>query len=560
MKKAFSSRVVIGLASLVLMATACSDTPTPEEQARAPAPTKSSPKAVVETPNQPVPKQFASTPSEPVFEDPDKVLRVAIGEPSTLDPMRISDPGSILIARQLYEGLTKWDQATETVQPAAATWKVTDGGKTFSFKLREGLTFHDGSPVTAQDFRFAFNRIALKKNGSDLAYLLELVRGFEEVNALGDRKELSGIKAPNKETLVIKLSEPFQNFPAVLSHPSLVPLKEKSVENLGKFLREPVGNGPFEMAKPFEIGLPVVLEASEEWPETPAIEGIRFLPYPEVEASWRPFERGDLHVAEVPTSSIEAAEEEYGDQGFGPLLVGSYYGFNIDAKQLRLRRMRIAINRAIDRNSIATTVFQQTLEPPRGIVPRGMPGFAADRCTTLCDYSRAAATRLVKKMPKKSRTVTLEYTREPTQTKVAKAVRADLESVGLTVRTKAYGFPKYLRLLRAGDQSMYRLGWVAEYPDPDVFLSSLFNSASPDNHSGFSSDAVDRLLVKARAEVSDDKRARLYRRAEQLILKSAPLAPLGSFVMHWAAQPEVEDIQFDVLGGFDAADLSLNRS
>lgn len=511
-----------------------------------------------ETPNK-VPPQFSPTPAQPVFEDPAQVLKVAIGEPPTLDPMRISDPGSLLVARQLYEGLTKWDQATETVQPAAATWKVTNGGKTFTFKLREGLTFHDGSPVTAEDFEFALDRIALKKNGSDLAYLLEQVKGFDEVNALGDKKELSGVTARKKGTLVIRLSEPFQNFPAVLTHPSLVPLQEKAVENLGKFLREPVGNGPFEMAKPFEIGRPIVLEAYEDWPEPPAIEGLRFLPYPKVEASWLPFERGDLDVAEVPTSRIEAAEEDYGARGFQPLLVGSYYGFNIRSKGLKLRSMRVAINRAINRASIATAIFEETLEPPRGIVPKGMPGFDGNGCGTLCAYSPDAARSLVKKMPKKSRVVTLEYTREPTQNRVAKAIRSDLEDVGLTVKTKAYRFPTYLRLLRAGDQSMYRLGWVAEYPDPDVFLYSLFSSASPDNHSGFSSNPVDKLLLKARSEVSDKKRARLYRRAERLILKSAPIAPLGSFVMHWAAQPDVQDIRFDVLGGFDAVDVSLNR-
>jgi peptide/nickel transport system substrate-binding protein/oligopeptide transport system substrate-binding protein len=559
MKTSLSGRLLAVLACLLVIASACSGEERNEPAAAPSAPGRDTPVELEETPNT-VPPQFSPTPAAPVFENPEQVLRVAIGEPSTLDPMRISDPGSLLVARQLYEGLTKWDQASQTVQPAASTWKVTNGGKAFTFELREGLTFHDGRPVTAEDFRFAFNRIALKKNGSDLAYLLEHVKGFDQVNALGDKKQLSGIQAPKKDRLVITLSEPYQNFPAVLTHPSLVPLQEKAVEKLGRFLREPVGNGPFEMAKPFEIGRPIVLEAYDDWPEPPSIEGIRFLPYPKVEASWIPFQEGSLDVAEVPTSRIEAAEEEYGDRGFQPLLVGSYYGFNIDSKQLKLRSKRVAINRAIDRESIAGDIFEQTLAPPRGIVPDGMPGFRSDECGTLCDHSPEVAEGLVRKLPKKSRAVTLEYTEEPTQKKVAKAIRDDLEDVGLKVETKAYEFPKYLRLLRAGDQSMYRLGWVAEYPDPDVFLFSLFSSASPDNHSGFSSNAVDKRLLKARAEVVDKKRTKLYRRAEELILKHAPIAPLGSFVMHWAAQPDVEGIRFDVLGGFDAADVSLNRS
>ena len=557
MNKISVRRALSGLACVLLVASACSDDG--EREVARPTPSERSPVEVAESPVEPVPPELSPTPTQPVFDDEDQVLRVAIGEPSTLDPMRIGDPGSLLVARQLYEGLTKWEQKTQTVQPAAATWTTSNGGKTFTFKLREGRTFHDGSPVTAEDFRFAFNRIALKKNGSDLAYLLEQVKGFDEVNGLGKRKELAGVKAPKKDSLVIELSEPYQNFPAVLTHPSLVPLQEKSVKNPGKFLREPVGNGPFQMAQPFEIGQPIVLEVYEDWPEPPKIEGIRFIPFPETEASWVPFERGQVDVAEVPTSRIGAAEEEYGDQGFKPLLVGSYYGLNVRSKQLKTRSMRVAINRAIDRESIAKSVFEQTLQPPRGIVPEGMPGFNGEGCKSLCDYSPEVARRLIRKVPKRSRVVTLEHTREPTQKKVALALESDLEEAGLDVRTRAYRFPKYLRLLRSGDQSMYRLGWVAEYPDPDVFLYSLFSSASPDNHSGFSSNAVDKLLVKARSEVSDKKRADLYRRAEQLILRNAPIAPLGSFVMHWAARPDVADISFDVLGGFDAVDVSLNR-
>jgi ABC-type oligopeptide transport system substrate-binding subunit len=105
---------------------------------------------------------------------------------------------------------------------------------------------------------------------------------------------------------------------------------------------------------------------------------------------------------------------------------------------------------------------------------------------------------------------------------------------------------------------MYRLGWIAEFPLPDVFLSSLFESDAPDNHSGFESRRVDSLLRRAHAESSELKRVELYRKAERAILKQAPIVPLGSFVTHWAAQPRVEGIDFDVMGGFDAAGISLS--
>jgi ABC-type oligopeptide transport system substrate-binding subunit len=136
-------------------------------------------------------------------------------------------------------------------------------------------------------------------------------------------------------------------------------------------------------------------------------------------------------------------------------------------------------------------------------------------------------------------------------------VRGYLESAGLDVDLKAYRFSKYLKRLSDEDHSMYRLGWIAEYPDPDVFLSALFDSGSPDNHAAFDSKQVDELLGRAQETVDQDKRVQLYRKAEMKILEQAPIAPLGSFRMFWAAQPGVEGVTFDMLGGFDAAPISL---
>jgi len=492
------------------------------------------------------------------FDDEDNVLNVAVSEPNTLDPLRVQDPASVLIVRQLYEGLTSWDPAAERVEPAAAeSIEVSDDARTFTFRLRGNTTFHNGDAVTARDFAFAFNRIALKRNGADVAYLLELVKGFDEVNAFGEAKTLSGIKTPDDLTLVIELSEPYANFPMVLSHPSLVPLPRGAFRSSDDFSSRPIGNGPFEMAQPFELGAPVVLRAVEEHFQSPGIEGIRFLPFPDAASSWVPFTNDQIDITEVPTTRIDQAREEYGERGFVPLLVGSYYGFNLESDELTSKRKRRAINLAIDRESLAENIFAGTLQPPRGIVPVGMPGFSADVCGELCEFDLQAARGLVRELPTRRRSVTLEYTREQPQLRVAKRVRGYLRDAGLDVRLRPYPFNKYLQHLSDGDHSMYRLGWIAEYPDPDVFLSALFDSESPDNHTGFGSKRVDSLLAKAQRETDEEARLELYGRVEQLVLEQVPLVPLGSFRMFWSAAPDVRGVEFDVLGGFDAAPITL---
>jgi oligopeptide transport system substrate-binding protein len=552
LSKSWARAAILGM-TVLLITGACTEDEGPAEGPNAHATGGSG--DAVETPGTP-PSPDASIAA--AFEDEGNVLDVAIREPNSLDPMRIQDPGSVLVARQLYEGLTRWNPESQEVEPAAATKiETSKDNRTFTFTLPNDATFHNGDPVTSQDFAFAFNRIALKRNGADIAYLLELVQGFDEVNAFGESNSLSGIETPNEHTLVIKLSEPYSNFPAVLSHPSLVPLPEKWFKESDNFLAEPVGNGPFELAQPFELSAPVVLRAFEDYHDDVSIEGIRFLPFPDAASSWIPFRNGQLDIAEVPASRFDQAGEEYGDDGLVPLLVGSYYGFNLDSKELSDIRVRRAINYAIDRDAIAADVYAGTLLPPRGIVPEGMPGFTHDACGRSCTYDPRKAARLVGKLPERSRSVTLEYTREEPQGKVARIVRGYLESAGLDVDLKAYRLSKYLKRLSDVDHSMYRLGWIAEYPDPDVFLSALFDSGSPDNHAAFDSKQVDELLGRAQGTVDQDKRVQLYRKAEMKILEQAPIAPLGSFRMFWAAQPGVEGVTFDMLGGFDAAPISL---
>ncbi|MGH2757471.1 MAG: peptide ABC transporter substrate-binding protein [Actinomycetota bacterium] len=513
---------------------------------------ESSPRA---TPS-PAPTGAAASPSEP-FEPGSDVLNVAITEPSTLDPMRLQDPGGVLVARQLYEGLTRWDPVQEKVVPAAAeSWSASDGGRKFTFKLNPGMSFHDGTAVTSKDFKFAFERIALKRNASDLAYTLEEIEGFVKANQIGGTRHLAGIRTPGPLTLVIRLSRPYHDLPAVLTHPSLVPLPARAVKNLDTFLRTPVGNGPFHIAQAWSPGDPVLLKAFAGFIDTPEIDGIRFLTFPDAAASWLPFLDGRIDVAEVPAGEIEAAEREFGDQGSRPFLATYNYGLNVRSS-LRNRKLRRAINRAIDRRTIVQTVYRDSMQEPRGIVPAGMPGFEENVCAGVCEFAPDAARRLVRRLPKKARRVSLEFSGAQPHPQVARLIKEDLRAVGLRVKIRSFPFGKYLKRLRAGDQEMYRLGWIAEYPVADAFLSSLYASESPDNHSGFDSERVDRLLNRAHATPSEEVRQQLYLDAEKAIMAAVPIAPIGTFVTHWAAQPYVQGLRFDQMGGFDAVGVSL---
>jgi oligopeptide transport system substrate-binding protein len=543
---------------VALVAIACTNDPeTPEAGPTATPTPEGSPTSLAPLPNgTPVEEEDVKE----FFEEDSAILSVATSEPATLDPMRIQDPGSVLVARQLYEGLTRWDPVREEVVPGAArSWKVSDDGRTFTFQLRQDATFHDGTPVTSKDFQFAFNRIATKKNASDLAYALEPIEGFFQVNRLGRGKRLKGIETPNPNTLVIHLSDAFHDLPALLTHPGLVPLPRQSVKDIDSFLSAPVGNGPFKMTEPWSPGEPVALEAFSGYFKPVSLDGIAFIPVVDPARSWLAFDRGDVDVSEVPVGQFSYAANSYGESGVNPFLAGYYYGLNMKSGSLRNIKVREAINLAIDRAAISDRVYRGALEPPRGIVPRGMPGFDHDACADLCAHNPARARRLLKDVPTRKKRIQLDFTRGDPHARVARAVEDDLAAVGFKVETKGYSFGKYFGRLTEGKGEMYRLGWIAEYPVPDVFLSPLFGSGSPDNHSGFESRKVDALLDRAHAQPDLGRRLILYRRAEKAILRRIPIVPIGSFVTHWASRPGVEGIEFDTLGGFDAANISLSE-
>lgn len=556
-------RLAALVTALALVGAAC-DGP---ESTRARGPEATAPGSTAEPDEtaSPTPDEVSSSPgaapsAEEVFSPTDDVLRVAIRDPKTLDPMLIGDPGSTLVARQLFEGLTKWDPDSNEIVPAAArSWKVKKGGTLWEFKLRKGMTFHDGSPVTADDFRFAFDRIAKRDNASDLAYVLARVKGFEEVNQAGDSNHLSGIKAPNPTTLTIELTEPDRDFEAVLTHPGLVPLPQEAVKKLDEFLTRPVGNGPFQMAAEWEAGEEILVESFPDALRAPELDGIQFVPYPEAAASYLDFIEDELDVAEVPLGQIEGAGDEFGRRGYGPLLNVYSYGFNLSGKLLTDKKARLAINRAVDREAISKIVYKGILNPPRGILPPSMPGFSKDACKELCETSRRAAKRLLRSV-KGPKAVRIDYPKEKPHDEVAESIAKDLRKAGFKVKLKGYRLNDFLSALQDGKQKMYRLTWIAEYPSPDAYLAALFETGSQDNDLNYSNKKVDDLLAKARGEAKVKKRLELYKRAEKLILKDAPIVPIGYFTMHWAAQSRVVGLEFDTTGGFDAVGVSLAES
>jgi oligopeptide transport system substrate-binding protein len=493
----------------------------------------------------------------PSFSTPPTSLRLAITQPASLDPRDLSTPDSLLLAAQLFDGLVGYDPTTLELIPAAAGWwEMEDAGRRFVFHLRRGATFHDGSPVTAQDFRAAWNRLADPAAANPFAFLLEPVQGFEEYQSEARVSKLSGVVARDERTLEVTLVEPWPDFPALLGHPALSPVPASVGQRSAG--QQPVGNGPFRLAAPLAPGTPIVMERFEDYHgEAAKIETLEWRTYDDPEAGWPEFLAGDLEIAPIPGPLVPEASSRYGDRGILTLARLLYCAFDQSERRFQDPALRRAVSLAVDRDAIAQDVYGGVAGPASGIVPPSIPGGREDACGARCRLDRVRAQALVRELPRESRSFALDYPASPVGDRLAAQVSSQLAEVGLRATPRPHDEAGYRALLNAGDQQMFCLVWLADFPRQQALLEPLLRTESEDNQASIADERLDALLGEAREQAQPGRREALYAEAENSALAKMLLIPLVWFRSHLAAQPYVDGFTLDPLARFDAATLAV---
>ena len=484
-------------------------------------------------------------------------LRVGIAEPLSIDPAHVDSAGGLQVIAQAFDGLVSTDPETQALVPAAARrWDVLEGGRVIEFHLREGATFHDGAGVEAADFAFAWNRLADPATRSPFAFLLEGVEGYREYHILRQGSAVSGIQPVDGDTLRVVLTRPWPGFVALTAHPALspVPPQAGSVD----FDAQPVGNGPYRVAVPWDLGQPIELRRFERYAgPPPTVDQLVFHVYDRDEEGWPDFLAGDLDVATVPTDLIPDAESRYGSAGLVTLARLLYCGFNLTREAFRDVRLRRAFSLALDRAGVAGSVYGSVSTPATGIVPPTVPGFDPSVCGPACTEDTAEAARLIAPLPEELRSFELEVIDTEVGRRLAEAIAAQLEPVGLDVRPRLLGEEAFGERLRRGDQGAFCLVWDADTATQQGMLEPILATGSPDNHSKVSAPRLDRALDAGRSAVDDAARARAYRDAEAIAMEIMPVVPVVWFRSHIAVQPYVRGFRLDPLGRFDAAAIEL---
>ncbi len=486
------------------------------------------------------------------------ILRVAVRDMSSLDPAKATGRGAVFVLSQVFRPLTTIDEAGNAAPGAAASWKTSADGLTYDFTLADAK-FHDGSKVQAGDFKFAFDRIALKATKSDTAFQLEPVAGWRDAKVAGTAKSLAGITVVSGLRLRIKLDRPFAELPRFLAHRALGPIARGAFKAAGAagYAGKPVGNGPFKI----DVARgerQVTLRRHEEFFGTKAyLDGIDLEVRSDLRSVWEDLRGGDLHVGEVPPGRIDEARKRFGTSGFAPFWATVYYGFNLKLPKLAKPEVRRAISLAIDRAELVRTVYTSTKREATGIIPAGIEGSRADPCEA-CRYDLSRARSLLDSAFKgKSPDFTIDHLDASPSRELARAVSTMLGEAGLRVSVRAHSPAAYLKLLRSGKHEIAELGWLSDVPSPDPFLAQQLRTGSTNNHTGFADKTFDRQIDAARKASSESVRLAAYTAAETRALAALPLAPLVFFESHIATRGSVRGFRLDGAGVFDASKIWL---
>ena len=488
---------------------------------------------------------------------PPSSLRVAVVAPADLDPRLLDSHEGLLVAAQLFDGLVSYDPETLAVVPAVAeSWEMLDQGTRFRFRIRSGVTFHDGSAVTAESFVNAWNRLVDPVFSAPYAFLLESVKGFAQYQERLSVRGLSGLSAPDAQTLEVVLNRPWADFPSLLAHPALSPVPVTSGDD--GFGAEPVGNGPYRMTAPLNPGAPVILQAYDGYYGVPAL-----MPTLELHTvagpddAWPDFLSGELEIAEIPAPLVRSAQSQFGSRGVVAEARQLSCGFNEAQARFADPALRTAVSLALDRASIAEGVYGGVPLPATGIVPPTLPGYAADVCAENCAPDAERAEALVAEVPKKDRAFALDYSASTTGDQLAGEIAAQLGSIGLRVTPRPHDQLSFEAVLEGDQHEMFCLGAIADYPRQQALLEPVLASGSPDNHANVADPGIDALLEEARARRDAGARQALYADVEREALAAMHVIPVVWFRTKLAVQPYVRGFRIDPLGMFDAATISV---
>ncbi len=484
--------------------------------------------------------------------------------PETIDPAlnHAVDGANMII--HAFEGLLKTDKDNKVISGLAESYEVSADGLTYTFKLREGLKWSDGSDLTAEDFVYSWKRMVDPATAAAYAFdTLGSVKGFEEANA-GNLDALA-VSAPDATTFVVELSAPVAYFHKIVAHATLVPVQQATVEANGEaWTLNPetyITSGPYKMTE-FVDGDRIVFEKNEHYWDVANItfDKITYRLIEDANAAYTAYNQGEISMIKtVPSEEIPSLKgnpEFHVDPNMGTY----YVSFNTQKAPFDNAKVRQALSLVIDREYVANTIMQGTYIQANTVVGTGISDategskfldVTLDKYTKgvnsedyEADVAKAQALLAEAGYPNGEGFPVFEYSTNDAG--YHKPVAEYLQSVwaeklGITMNITIKEWKVFSADRKAGNFDVARQGWVLDWDDPSN-LMNLFTTKSGNNDGKISIVAYDELMDKAATATNTEERYAYLHEAEKILIDEAALAPLAFYTDFYLLKSNVKGI------------------
>jgi oligopeptide transport system substrate-binding protein len=481
----------------------------------------------------------------------ENVLRFNNGaEPQSTDPGLMSGQPDGRVARMIFEGLTAPDPKTLEPQPGVAyRWEMSGDGLTYTFHLRPGVRWSDGTPLGSNDFLYAWRRVLDPATGAKYAGLLYVIRNGAAFNKGEVDASRVGLAAPDDSTFVVTLEAPTSYFLFLTQFYTYLPVPRHVIEKYGDTWTTPehvVSNGPFRLAEWRQRDHFTFVRNPDYW-DAAAVKLDKVIAYSveDLNTSTNLYKAGviDWNPSGYIPSQFIPYMRQFADYRQGRYQGVYFYSVNVTRPPLDNPWVRRALTYAIDRDAIANQLLKKSRDPWGLFVPSGYPGYEPpDPVTFDPAYARECLAKAGFPGGKGMRKISILFNTSEDHRRIAEAIQSMWKhELGIDVELENKEWGSYLAAQTALDYDVARRSWIGDYLDPNTFLS-CFLTGDGNNRTGWGDPRYDALLRRASLELDRSKRFALLGEAEALLLDGAAVLPIYHYSTNELVKPYVRGL------------------
>lgn len=514
----------------------------------------------------------ASVPAGVELAAKQELVRNNGSEPASLDPHKVESDIEFNIIRDMFDGLLTVKK-DGSIEPLLAEKWENKNNTVWTFHLRPGITWSDGTAITAKDVVWSWQRLVDPKTASPYAsypgnmHILnaaDISQGKKPVDSLG-------VKAVDDSTLEVTLTQPTASFLPMLAHPSLVPIDQVLVNRFGDKWTKPehiVTSGAYKVTD-WVVNERIVAERNTRYWNNKAtvINKVTYLPISAETADVNRFKAGEIDITyTIPVNQFAQLRKTFGEQvSVKPQLATYYYEFNTTKPPFNDPRLRRALNMGLDKDIIADKVMAQGQRPAWVISQPEIGGVKLsppDYSTWPREKRLAEAKKLLNEAGFNEAhplSFNLLYNTMETHQRIAIAASSMWKkNLGVEAKLQNQEWKTMLDTMHTGNFDAVRYAWIADYDDAATFLNN-FRTGSSENTSKYSNSAYDEALDNAAKAKDVAERGKYYQQAEDILARDVPAIPVYHYVRTHLVKPWVGGFNPDPLGYYLTQDIYIKK-